>query len=82
MVYRFFDKKSKGSGLKENQQLADELHKPIIRNFRKRNFYSSFKGSIWGVDLADMQLVSKFNNGFRFLLCVVDLLGKYAWVVL
>ena len=55
MVYNFFDKKSKGSGLKENQgnflqnsQLANELHKPIIRKFRKRKFYSSFK-KIFGV---------------------------------
>ena len=50
-------------------QLADELHKPIIRKFNKRKVYSSFKDNIWGVDLADMQLLSKFNKGFRFLLC-------------
>ena len=62
MAYKSFDKKSKGSGLKENQgnflqslQLADELHKPIIRKFKKRKVYSSFKENIWGVDLADMQ---------------------------
>ena len=85
MVYKFFDKKSKGSGLKENQgnflqnsQLANELHKPIIRKFKKRKVYSSFKDNIWGVDLADMQLVSKFNKRFRFLLCVIDLFSKYA----
>ena len=48
MVYKFFDKKSKGSGIKSmsNQQLADELHKPIIRKFIKRRVYSSFKDSI------------------------------------
>ena len=51
MVYKFFDKKSKGSGLKENRQLANELHKPIIRNFERRKVYSSFKYNIWGVDL-------------------------------
>ena len=43
--------------------------------------YSSFKDNIWGVDLADMQLLSKFNKGFRFLLCVIDIFSKYAWVV-
>ena len=68
MVYRFFDKKSKGSGIKnetkENQQLANELHKPIIRKFKKK-VYSSFKDNIWGVDLADMQLISKCNDGIR-----------------
>ena len=62
MVYKFFDKKSQGSGVadnnvtKQNIQLADELHKPIIRKFRKRKVYSSFRDNIWGVDLADMQL--------------------------
>ena len=80
MVYKFFDKKSKGSDLK-NQQLADELHKPIIRKFKKRKVYSSFKDSIWGVDLADIQLISKHNKGIRYLLCVIDLFSKYAWAV-
>ena len=70
-----------GSSLKENQQLADELHKPIIRKFKKRNVYSSFKDNIWGVDLADMQLISKHNKGIRYLLFVIDLFSKYAWVV-
>ena len=43
--------------------------------------YSSFRDNIWGVDLADMQLLSKFNKGFRFLSSVIDIFGKYAWVV-
>ena len=46
MFYRFFDKKSKGSSLKENQQLANELHKPIIRKFKKRKVYFSYKINI------------------------------------
>ena len=64
MVYKFFDskvtspdKKSVGSGAKripQNEQLADELHKPIIRKFKKRKVYSAFKDNIWGADLADM----------------------------
>ena len=66
---------------KENIQLADELHKPIIRKFKKRKVLSSFTDNIWGVDLADMQLLSKFNKGFRFLLCVIDIFSKYAWVI-
>ena len=87
MVYQFFDKNSaSGSGvpnneIKQNLQLAEELHKPFIRNFKKRIVYSEFKDSIWGADLADMQLISKFNKGFRFLLCVIDIFSKYAWVV-
>ena len=80
MVYTFFDKKTKGSGVKlankfipQNEQLAEELHKPIIRKFKRREVHSAFKDNIWAVDLADMQLISKFNKGFRFLLCVIDL---------
>ena len=86
VVYIFFDKKAKGSGItnneiKQNLQLAKELHKPIIRNFKKRTVYSGSKDNIWGADLADMQLIGKFNKGFRFLLCVIDVFSKYAWVV-
>ena len=54
MVWKFFDKRSKnvlGSGV-NYKQLADELHKPIIKKFKRRKVYSSFKDNIWGVDLA------------------------------
>ena len=84
MVYKFFDKISSGSGVaannvvKQNIQLADELYKPIIRKFEKTKVYSSFRDNIWGADLADMQLISKFNKGFRFLMCAVDIFNKYA----
>ena len=89
MVYKFFDKKSKGSCTKQvntkltpqNQQLAEELHKPIIRKFEKRKVHAAFKDNIWGADLADMQLLNKYNKGIRFLLCVIDIFSKYAWVV-
>ena len=64
-----------------NEQLAKELHKPIIRKFKKRKVYTGFKDIIWGADLADMYLISKFNKGFRFLLCVIDIFSKYGWVV-
>ena len=76
MVYKFFDSKVLGSGAKlipENKQLAEELHKPIIRKFEKRRVYSTFKDNIWSVDLADMQLLTKYNKGIRFLLCVIDI---------
>ena len=82
--YNFFDSKVSGSGAKlipENEQLANELHKPIIRKFEKRRVYSTFKDNIWGIDLADMQLLSKYNKGIRFLLCATDIFSKYAWVV-
>ena len=69
MVYKFFDKKTAGSGIKsmhQNEQLAEELHKTIIRKIKKRKVYSIFKDNIWGADLVDMQLITKFNEGFRF----------------
>ena len=87
MVCKFFEKKStSGSGvanneIKQNLQLVEELHKPIIRNFKKRTVYSEFKDNIWGADLANMQLTSKLNKRFRFLLCDIDIFSKYAWVV-
>ena len=61
MVYKFFDKKSSGSGIanEPNYQLANEPHKPITKKFKKRKVYSSFRDNIWGVYLADMQLLSK-----------------------
>ena len=61
--------------------LAEELHKPFIKKFKRRTVYPEFKNIIWGADLADMQLISKFTKGFRFLLCVIDIFSKYARVV-
>ena len=84
MVYKSFDKKTEGSGIKsmpQNEQVAEELHKPIIRKFIKSKVYSTFKDNIWGADLADIQLISTFNKGLGFLLCVIDIFSKYAWVV-
>ena len=84
MVYKYFESNVSGSGAKlipENEQLANELHKPIIRKFEKRKVYSTFKDNIWDVDLEDMQLLSKYNKGIRFLLCVIDIFSKYAWVI-
>ena len=96
VVYKFFDKKSasladkstKGSGvtkltnksLSQNQQSAEELYKPVIRKLKKRKVNSAFKDNIWGADLADMQLLSRYNKGIRFLLCAIDIFSKHAWV--
>ena len=89
IVYKFFDKKSVGSGFKKLKNttksnssiLADELHKPIIRKFNKRKVSSQFKDNIWGVDLADMQSLSRKNKGIKYLLCAIDLYSKYAFVI-
>ena len=82
-VYKFFDEKSKGSGIinEPNYQLANELHKPITRKFKKRKIYSSFRDNICGVDSADVQSLSKYNKGIKYLLCAIGLFSKYAWVI-
>ena len=81
----FLIKKSSDRDIKtenvSNKKLAEELHKPITRKFKKRKVHSSFIDNIWGDDLADMQLISKFNKGIRFLLCVIDIFSKYAWII-
>ena len=93
MVYKFFDEKNSamrgnkfaGSGIKNesisNQELAEELHEPVIRKFEKRKVHSYFIDNIWRADFADIQLISNFNKGIRFLLCVIDIFSKYAWVI-
>ena len=92
MVYKFFDKKSTGSGIardttksssleRSSSILADELHKPIINKFNKRKVYSQFKDNIWGVDLAKMQSLSRKNKGIKYLLCAIDLYSNYAFVI-
>ena len=65
-------------GIPQNKELLEELHKPIIRKFNKRKVQSPFIDNIWGDDLADMELLSKFNKGIRLLLCVVHIFIKYA----
>ena len=82
----FFDKKSSGSGVDTslvnkfatelNYQLANELHRQSIKKIKRRKFYSSFRDNIWGVDLADMQSLSKYNQKKKYLLCAIDLFSK------
>ena len=84
MAYKSFDKKSTGSGFKKLKNmtkssssiLANELHKPIIKKFDKRKVYSQFKDNIWGVDLVDMQSLSRKNKGIKYLLCAIDLYSR------
>ena len=91
MFYKFFDKKTaslvgkstSGGTVKNkiisNKELVEDSHKPIIRKVKKRKVHSSFIDIIWGADLADMQLISKFNKGFTVLLCAFDVYSKNAW---
>ena len=82
MIYKFFDSKvAPLEGIKNNEILAEELHKPVIKKFNKGKVYSQFKDNIWGIDLADMKLLSKQNKSIKYLLCAIDLFSKYAFVV-
>ena len=89
MIYRFIDKKysvAKTSGgaiesrIMLKQQLAEQLHKPVIRKFEQRKVYSYFKNNLLGADLADIQLISKFKKKFQLLLCVIDIFNKYVCI--
>ena len=82
-VLQVFDKKSSGSGVatESNFQLANELHRQYYRKFNRREAYSFSRDNIWGVDLADMQSLSKCNKRMKYLLCAIDLFNKYALVV-
>ena len=84
MVYNSFDKKTSAKAIKkniQNEKLAEILHKLIIRKFEKMKSILIFLDNIWGAVLTDMQLISTFNKGIRFLLCLIDMFSKYAWVI-
>ena len=84
MVYKFFGKKTSVCGIKNenisNKELAVELDKPVITKIN-RKLQSTFIDNIWGADLVDMELMSKYNKGICFLLCEIDIYSKYAWIV-
>ena len=92
MVYNFFDKKPTRRGIDNNNNNNNNNNDNNNNNYYYYYYYylnniylkvySGFKDSIWGADLADMQLISKFSKRFRFLLCAIDIFGKYAWVIL
>ena len=79
MVYKFFGKKTE-SGISLNEQLAKELHKPIIQKFKRRKVYARFKENIWAADLPEMESLSSTNKNVKYSLCVIDVFTKYAWV--
>ena len=79
MVYMFFDKKT-GSGVSVNEQLAEELHKPVIKKFKRRKVYARFKDRIWAAHLVVMESLSSKNKNVKYLLCVIDVFTKYTWV--
>ena len=74
-----FDKKI-GSGVSVNEQVAEELHKPLNEEFKRRKVYTRFKENIWAVDLPEMESLSSKNKNVKYLSCVKDVFTKYSWV--
>ena len=79
MVYKYFDKKA-GLGVSENNKLAEELNKTVMKKFKRRKVYARFKDNIWGADFAEMESLSSKNKNVKYLLFVTDIFTKYAWV--
>ena len=79
MVYKFFDNKT-GSGISVNDQLIEELHKPVIKKIKSRKVFARFKDNIWAADIAEMESLFSKNKNIKYLLCVIDVFIKYVWV--
>ena len=74
-------KKRMGWGIEWTSELSDELHKPIRRKFQKRIVFAKNVDDIWTADLVEMRAFSRFNNGFKFILMIIDVFSKYGWAV-
>ena len=77
-VYRYFDKKL-GSGMSINEQVAEELNKPVIKKFKRKTIHPRFKDNICAEALLEMESLSSKNKNVKYLLCVLDVFTKYAW---
>ena len=66
---------------KKVSTLAEELHKPVRRKFKRRRVLVNGIDKIWAADLADMQAFSKFNRGIKYLLAVIDVFSKYGYLI-
>ena len=64
-----------------NEELADELHKPVKRKFQRRQVLVNEIDDVWATDLVEMQEWKSVNNGYRYILNVIDCFSKYAWSV-
>ena len=68
MVYKFFDKEKTSSSVSVNEELPEELHKPIMEKFQKKNVYARFKDIIWAADLAEIRSLSSKNQNVKYLI--------------
>ena len=63
------------------KQQTYTLYKPIRTKFSRRKTVVAGNDTQWQADLADLSKLSKSNNKHRYLLCIIDVFSKYAWVV-
>ena len=89
MVYKSFDKTTGSgviatskAGVSVNGKLAEELDKPVIEKFIRWKIYARFKNNVWAADLGEIGSLSSKNKNVKYLLCVIDVFFKYAWVKL
>ena len=87
MVYKFFDKKigsgaiaTSKAGVSVNEQLSEELHKPVTEKFKTTKVYTRLKDNIWSADLAEIVSLSFKNQNIKNLLCLTNFFTKDAWV--
>ena len=75
-------KRKTGMGIiRWSNELANELHKPVRHKFPKRRVFAKNVDDIWAADLVEMNTLSKFNKGYKYLLTVIDVFSKYGWIV-
>ena len=79
MVNKIFDNKTR-LRISVNEQLAEKLYKTVIKQLKRRKVYARFKENIWAADLADLESLSSKNKNVKYLLRVIDIFTKYAWV--
>ncbi len=72
---------SEGTGINWTNTLADELHKPVRHNFPKRYVFVRNMDDVWGADLVDLKALAKDNDGYKYVLMVIDVFSKNGWAV-
>ena len=79
IAYRIFVKKIR-FGVSVSEQLAEKLHNPILTKIKRRKVYARFKDNIWAADLVELESFCSKNKNVKYLLFVIDIFTKYAWV--
>ena len=65
----------------QQQQLAKKVFSPRITKFRRQRIIPLYKDETWSADLIDKSSLSKYNNNYKLILTVIDIITKYAWAI-